>query len=185
MHVYFRVEVTEFPSQSFQNRRSFLSQIFVSLATASRWHTEQLYVVIMMVVKIFREQYDKLKQTNMRFLKRNTGEVAVQLDELVEKYKNKLGNKSYGEIQNKLGNKSWWNCSCICKPDFCSVARRPSAGEEGGEGCSVSFAHFFGSWAKIFLWAIGGPMKSNPWNRGGCGVNQWWEKGSSVYGTTS
>ena len=138
-----------------------------------------------MVVKIFREQYDKLKQTNMRFLKRNTGEVAVQLDELVEKYKNKLGNKSYGEIQNKLGNKSWWNCSCICKPDFCSVARRPSAGEEGGEGCSVSFAHFFGSWAKIFLWAIGGPMKSNPWNRGGCGVNQWWEKGSSVYGTTS
>ena len=147
--------------------------------------TEQLYGVIMMVVKIFGEKYDKLKQTNMRFLKRNTGEVAVQLDELVEKYKNKLGNKSYGEIQNKLGNKSWWNCSCICKPDFCSVARRPSAGEEGGEGCSVSFAHFFGSWAKIFLWAIGGPMKSNPWNRGGCGVNQWWEKGSSVYGTTS
>ena len=58
-------------------------------------------------VKIFGEKYDKLKQTNMRFLKRNTGEVAVQLDELVEKYKNKLGNKSYGEIQNKLGNKSW------------------------------------------------------------------------------
>ena len=107
MHVYFRVEVTEFPSQSFQNRRSFLSQIFVSLATASRWHTEQLYVVIMMVVKIIREKYEKLKQTDMRILKRNTGEVAVQLDELVEKYKNKLGNKSYGEIQNKLGNKSW------------------------------------------------------------------------------
>ena len=79
MHVYFRVEVTEFPSQSFQNRRSFLSQIFVSLATASRWHTEQLYVVIMMVVKIIREKYEKLKQTDMRILKRNTGEVAVQL----------------------------------------------------------------------------------------------------------
>ena len=78
MHVYFRVEVTEFPSQSFQNRRSFLSQIFVSLATASRWHTE-LYVVIMMVVKIIREKYEKLKQTDMRILKRNTGEVAVQL----------------------------------------------------------------------------------------------------------
>ena len=67
----------------------------------ARAHTEQLYGVIMMVVKIFGEKYDKLKQTNMRFLKRNTGEVAVQLDELVEKYKNKLGNKSYGEIQNK------------------------------------------------------------------------------------
>ena len=79
MHVYFRVEVTEFPSQSFQNRRSFLSQIFVSLATASRWHTEQLYVVIMMVVKIIEEKYEKLKQTDMRILKRNTGEVAVQL----------------------------------------------------------------------------------------------------------
>ena len=78
-----------------------------ALAAASRWHTVQLYGVIMKVVKIFRKQYDKLKQTNMRFLKRNTGEVAVQLDELVEKYKNKLGNKSYGEIQNKLGNKSW------------------------------------------------------------------------------
>ena len=49
---------------------------------------KQLYGVIMMVVKIFGEKYDKLKQTNMRFLKRNTGEVAVQLDELVEKYKN-------------------------------------------------------------------------------------------------
>ena len=79
MHVYFRVEVTEFPSQSFQNRRSFLSQIFVSLATASRWHTEQSYVVIMIVVKIIREKYEKLKQTDMRILKRNTGEVAVQL----------------------------------------------------------------------------------------------------------
>ena len=87
--------------------QELLSQIFVSLAAASWWHTEQLYGVIMMVVKIFGEKYDKLKQTNMRFLKRNTGEVAVQLDELVEKYKNKLGNKSYGEIQNKLGNKSW------------------------------------------------------------------------------
>ena len=75
--------------------------------SSTRAHTEQLYGVIMMVVKIFGEKYDKLKQTNMRFLKRNTGEVAVQLDELVEKYKNKLGNKSYGEIQNKLGNKSW------------------------------------------------------------------------------
>ena len=83
MHVYFRVEVTEFPSQSFQNRRSFLSQIFVSLATASRWHTEQLYVVIMMVVKIIREKYEKLKQTDMRILKRNTGEVAVQLLRMV------------------------------------------------------------------------------------------------------
>ena len=40
-----------------------------------------------MVVKIIREKYEKLKQTDMRILKRNTGEVAVQLDKLVEKYK--------------------------------------------------------------------------------------------------
>ena len=34
-------------------------------------------------------------------------------------------------------------------------------GWRGGEGCTVSFASIFGSWAKIFLWAIGGPLNSD------------------------
>ena len=43
-----------------------------------------------------------------------------------------------------------------------------SGGWRGGDGCSVSFAHLFGSWAKIFLWAIGTPLNSDLWIRGGC-----------------
>ena len=54
-----------------------------------------------------------------------------------------------------------------------------------GEGCSVSFASIFGSWAKIFLWGICRTSDRDLWIRGGFSVNQYWEKGSSIYRTTS
>ena len=53
------------------------------------------------------------------------------------------------------------------------LSRSPTSGDRrGGDGCSVSFAPFFGSWAKILLWAIGGTVNSDLWIRGGCGDYQ-------------
>ena len=66
------------------------------------------------------------------------------------------------------------------------LSRPPTfGGWRGGDGCSVSFAHLFGNWVNIFVWAIGGTLNKNMSNRGSCSVYQWWEKGSPVYGTTS
>ena len=38
-----------------------------------------MMIVMMMTMKMIREKYDNLKQTNVKNLKRNTGDVAVQL----------------------------------------------------------------------------------------------------------
>ena len=61
-----------------------------------------------------------------------------------------------------------------------------TSGERGGgDCCSVFAGHIFGSWAKIFQWGVSGSLDSDLLIHGVCGVHQWWEKGSSVYGTTS
>ena len=64
-----------------------------------------------------------------------------------------------------------------------TLSSSPTPGER--RGCPVSFAHLFGSWAKIFVSAIGGILNSDLWIRGGYCDHQWSEIGSSVYGTTS
>ena len=66
------------------------------------------------------------------------------------------------------------------------LSSSPTSGDRRGvDGCSVWFAHLFGSWAKILLWGFGATLNMKLSNREGCSVYQLWEKGSSVYGTTS
>ena len=66
-----------------------------------------------------------------------------------------------------------------------SLRCRPSAAEEGGDGCSVSTGHFFGRRAERFLWGHGDTKWSDLWKRSSCSDNQGCENSSSNKCTTS
>ena len=85
-----------------------------------------------------------------------------------------LKNKNIAIISGKnMWNWYWWYYNSNCNPDFLLVVCRPQ------------WNTFFGSWSKIFLWGLCKTLNSNLWICGWCCNNQWWEKSSFVFGTTS
>ena len=73
--------------------------------------------------------------------------------------------------------------SCWARNGFSNA---PTSGaRRGGDGCSVSNAHFFGRRAEKFLWGTRDTKVSIWWRRGGSSDNQGGENSSSKKATTS
>ena len=73
--------------------------------------------------------------------------------------------------------------SCWARNGFSNA---PTSGaRRGGDGCSVSNAHFFGRRAEKFLWGTRDTKVSIWWRRGGSSENQGGENSSSKKATTS
>ena len=77
----------------------------------------------------------------------------------------------------------WVEKSCWARKGFSNA---PTSGaRRGGDGCSVSNAHFFGRRAEKFLWGTRDTKVSIWWRRGGSSENQGGENSSSKKATTS